>query len=68
MKEVAANNGHRCQPRGRCYGMGAVTPQLRDAHRKEVQDQGQRGLPPRVAVRPSDLRDAGHWAHALDLV
>lgn len=25
---------------------------------------GQPGLPPGVAVRPSDLRDAGHLAHA----
>lgn len=41
-----------------------VTPQLGDERGKEVQDPGQHGLPPGVAVRPSDLRDAGHLAHA----
>ena len=41
---------------------GGGHPQLRDAHRKEVQDQGQRGLPPGAAVPPvtSEMQGTGH--------
>lgn len=61
---MAANNGHRCPPRRRRCGVGAVvcvTPQPRDVRRKEVQDRGSVASLPGLLCAPVTSEMQGTW-------